>query len=109
MSTQRTKKVASLIHQTIAIELASLMNTPKVTINAVDVSPDLRNATAWLGIISKDAAEKAKLLATAQYHRDAMQRAIASRLATKFIPRLQLKLDAGADHADRINHILHNS
>jgi ribosome-binding factor A len=106
---QRTRKVASLIHQTIALQLSDLMNTPSVTITGVDVSPDLRNATGWVAIIADSEDKRNKLMATVQYHRDELQRTMAAKLTTKFVPRLELKLDTGADHADKIAKILRNS
>ena len=106
---QRTNKVASLVQQIAAMSLRDHLAEPKITVTSVDVSPDLRHATVWVGIIHRDEAELESLLAAATRQQGAVQRAVAAGLTTKFVPRIAIKHDTGADHAERINKLIYDS
>ena len=105
---QRTAKVESLIRQVVASELPRLLEAKSSLINvtAVDVAPDLRNATVWLGILAKDEAETQKLMTAVQDVRSEIQHELASRMTTKFVSRVHFRLDTGALYAEHINSLL---
>jgi ribosome-binding factor A len=100
--TQRTEKVASLIKQIVATELAARLRTPEVTVTAVDVSPDLRQATIWLGLLDSSS----DLLERVVAERPGIQSAVARQLTTKFVPRLHFKADSGGEYADHISRLI---
>ena len=103
--TQRTRKVASLIQQIVAEELRVNVPAPEITVTSVDVSPDLRNARVWLGIVASENRQK-ELLKKVEESRSTMQAGLARRMTTKFVPRLAFELDKGGEHADYINRLL---
>lgn len=103
--TQRTKKVSSLIQQIVAEELRIHVPAPEMSVTSVDVSPDLRNARVWLGIVSDEERQK-EIVAQVDRSRSEIQAALAHRMTTKFVPRLSFELDKGGEHADYINRLL---
>lgn len=103
---ERTRKVESLIHHLVAAELTQLSESARLTITKVQVSPDLRNATIWVGVLADDDAAAQELFTTATKHRAAFQEAIARNLTTKFVPRLTLERDSGGQYAQHITKLI---
>jgi ribosome-binding factor A len=103
---QRTRKVSSLIKHIIAAELTQLPDSAYLTVTTVDVSPDLRQATVWIGVIAgsnKEAEERFKGLETAQ---NRFQGAVAKGLTTKFTPKLAFKHDTSGAYAEDITKLI---
>ena len=81
-----------------------LMNL-NVTVTEVRVSPDLKNATAFIMPLggSKEAEAVSALNRAAPYFRAQLARAVKLR----FAPSVTFALDTSFDHANRINELLH--
>jgi ribosome-binding factor A len=105
---QRTKKVASLVQQAVAAELSRVPEAARLTVTTVDVSPDLRFCTVWIGVLAPpgDSARAKKLFEVAVEARAQLQKAVARQLTTKFIPRLTLAHDTGGEYAAEINQLI---
>jgi ribosome-binding factor A len=105
---ERTKKVASLVQQVVAAELALSPEAARLTVTAVDISPDLRSCTVWIGVLTPPGkeAQGAKLFGAAVHMRSQLQAAVARRLTTKFVPRLTLARDTGGEYAAEINQLI---
>ncbi|HUC20111.1 MAG TPA: ribosome-binding factor A [Candidatus Polarisedimenticolaceae bacterium] len=103
---QRTHKVSSLIRQIVAAELAGLPESAYLTVTNVEVSPDLRQATVWIGIIAKTEEEAAKLFKAALGAQNHFQTAVARGLTTKFTPRLTIKHDSSGAYAEDISRLI---
>lgn len=71
-----------------------------VTVTAVDVSPDLRQAVVYLSSLPEPAAE-----ALAD-HRAQLQRAIGREVRMKRTPLLSFAVDPGVVHGSRVEEIL---
>ncbi len=101
---QRIPKVESLVQQTVAAELVRVLerDSGRVTVTRVDVSPDMRHAIIWLGIIGDDTHIFARLKREAH----SIQAGVAAKMATKFIPRIEFKYDSGGAHAADIERLL---
>ena len=104
---QRVAKMESLIQAVVAGELPKLLDrdAATVTVTRVDASPDLRNATVWIGLLGA-AAEREQLWARLEQERSALQSALAEKVATKFVPRLHLRQDTGGEYAERMEQLL---
>ena len=76
-----------------------------VTVTEVRVSPDLKNATAYVMPLGgrNGAAVIEGLTRSAGYLRGQLARAVSLR----FSPSLSFALDTSFDHASRINELLH--
>jgi ribosome-binding factor A len=107
---QRTEKVESIVQQTVAIEIVNLMgqDAARITVTSVDVSPDLRHATIWLGILGDSRLQK-QLFDRVVGGAGDLQRAVYSKMTTKFVPYLEFKIDTGGEYAAGIDKLLKNS
>jgi ribosome-binding factor A len=76
-----------------------------ITVNAVDVSPDLRNATVHVGILGT-AAQQRQTLERLQQHRVVLQAETAKRVVLKFTPHLHFQLDESIERGSRVLDIL---
>ena len=76
-----------------------------VTIQEVDVTPDLRHAHVYIGVIGTD-EEQREALAKLHDHRLRLQRESSKRVVMKFTPQLHFKLDTAGERGDRILHLL---
>ena len=106
MKGKRVYQVEEVVHRTVAAQIPQELPdlAPHVTVTHMDVSPDLRHATAWIGVVGETDGEKAiqRLSGLA----GAFQAGIAKALATKFTPRLHFKLDTNAQYAEDIDRLL---
>ncbi len=102
----RTEKIESTVHHEVAQALAELLpHDSIITVTGVEVAPDLKKATVWIGVLGKD--EQDVMSQIEQVRRD-VQKVVNKRLTTKFVPRLTFKSDHGGAYADRINRVLKN-
>lgn len=102
---QRIAKVESVVRQTVATALSELLGPEgaAVTVTAVEVSPDLRHATVWIGVVGADPETSFKLV---REYQSQLQRRLAGTLTTKFVPRLELRLDSGGEYAAHVTDLL---
>lgn len=103
---QRTDKVASLIQQMVATELRGLLGAPELSVTAVDVSPDLRQATVWLSVVTSDQTRAVELFKQVEAERGPIQAAVAKQMTTKFVPRIQFRHDTSGQYAEHIARIM---
>lgn len=83
---------------------AILMDATDLSITEVRISPDLKNATAYvIGLGNKDVSEKIDALnnSTRIFQKD-----ISHQLNLKFTPRIRFKFDDVYNHAQNIESIL---
>lgn len=106
---QRTEKVASLIQQIVAEGLLSELSgdMARITVTQVEVAPDLRYATVWIGVAADGPAQQ-QLFERVEGLRPDLQRDVAAQLTTKFVPRLSLKLDTGGQYAAQMERLLND-
>ncbi|MCP4848293.1 MAG: 30S ribosome-binding factor RbfA [Verrucomicrobiaceae bacterium] len=76
-----------------------------VTINDVDVTPDLRKGHVFLGIIGADGGDEA-IVARLNRERGSIQRRLAKRVVLKFTPKLSFKADGSVERGVRTLSIL---
>jgi ribosome-binding factor A len=76
-----------------------------VTVQQIDVTPDLKHAHAFISIIGSDEDRHASM-AVLHAARAQLQNALAKRVVLKFTPQLHFKLDEAAERGDRVLHIL---
>lgn len=99
----RLDKVNSNIKQIfgeIIQKEADLPPDTMVTISAVETSKNLQTSTVWLLVLPFDKSQKTlRKLQPQMYH---LQGIFNRELKIKPLPRLILKIDHGAEHADNI-------
>ena len=78
-----------------------------VTVSEVRVSPDLRNATAFVSPLG--GGDAGPLLKAMQRIKPFLRRQIASDMALKFAPNISFEADGSFDEAERISKLLNSS
>jgi ribosome-binding factor A len=76
-----------------------------VTIQQVDVTPDLKHAHVFVSVIGNEEEQK-QALATLHDTRADLQRALSKRVVLKYTPHLHFKNDTAAERGDRVLNIL---
>jgi ribosome-binding factor A len=107
---QRQLRVGEELRHVLArlIERGALrdpaLNGLPITVTEVRVSPDLKNATAFVVPLGgKGGAEAVKALNHAQAY---LRGLVAGEMRLRFVPRLAFALDTSFDNASRIERIL---
>lgn len=76
-----------------------------VTVTEVRVSPDLKNATAY--VMPLGGQHRAEVIAALTRSAGFLRGQIAREVPLRFTPGLSFALDTSFDHASRINELLH--
>ncbi|MFI5240478.1 MAG: ribosome-binding factor A [Candidatus Saccharimonadia bacterium] len=105
---QRIAKVESLVQQVVAKSLIEVLpgESARLTITGVDVSPDIRSATVWVGVLADDEPAQQALFDRVVGMAGVLQQQLARVITTKFVPRLTFRLDTGGRYAEHINRLL---
>ncbi len=112
--TQRQLRVGEQLRHMIAETLqrghfddeALIDDAPNVTVSEVRVSPDLKNATAY--VMSLGGAHMDEILPALNDAAPYFQKEINRQSELKFTPRLSFVRDHSFEEAQRIEEILHN-
>jgi ribosome-binding factor A len=103
---QRLLRVRELLKREIGSILARGYDFDAlVTINDVDVTPDLRKGHVFIGIIGADGRGNA-IVARLNRDRGSIQRQLAKRVVLKFTPKLHFKMDGSVERGVRTLSIL---
>ena len=76
-----------------------------VTVTAVEMAPDMRNATVHVSVMGSPAQAQLALRGLAS-SAGFLQAQIADRIDTRYVPRLAFKLDAGVKQSIEIARVL---
>ncbi len=76
-----------------------------VTVHAVDVTPDLRQAHVFVSVIG-DPKQHSSVLSILHKHRVELQRQLARRVVLKFTPQLHFRIDDSIERGTRVIDIL---
>ncbi len=77
-----------------------------ITVTEVRVSPDLRNATAY--IVTLGGAHSAQTVKALNQTKAYFRHVIAQNVALRFVPQLHFQADTSFEYADKIERILHD-
>jgi ribosome-binding factor A len=99
------------VNESIKRELGALIRreftfqAKLVTVQEVDITPDLKSAHVYIGVFGSPDEQHAAL---AQLHeaRPRLQRELSRRVIMKFTPHLHFKLDTTGERGDRILQII---
>lgn len=79
-----------------------------ITVTEVDVSPDMRNATAYVSPLG-GAVKDEMMIKLLNKHIGLFNHAIAKELTMKFAPKLKFASDNRFEYAARIEELLHRA
>ncbi len=106
---RRADRVAEAIREDVATFLRVGAKDPRligmVTITAVDVPRDLRQAKIYVSILGTD-TERAATLEALESMKGHLRSRLAKSLALRIAPELSFKLDESVAHAARIESLL---
>ena len=80
------------------------LRAASITVTAVDVSPDLRNATAF--VMPLGGADEARLLAAMRRAAPWFRARVGEQARLRYAPEIRFELDRSFDEADRIGTLL---
>ncbi|MFO1080397.1 MAG: 30S ribosome-binding factor RbfA [Reyranellaceae bacterium] len=80
------------------------LRAASITVTAVDVSPDLRNATAF--VMPLGGQDEARLLAAMKRAAPWFRARVGERAGLRFAPEIRFQIDRSFDEADRIGALL---
>ncbi|MGH7717390.1 MAG: 30S ribosome-binding factor RbfA [Gemmatimonadaceae bacterium] len=106
---RRADRVAEAIREEVATFLAEGVKDPRVvgfvTVTAVDVTPDLRQARIFVSVMGSDEERAATFegLASLAAH---LRPLVARRLRLRFAPELEFRADPSVERAARIETLL---
>lgn len=103
----RMARVAEILKRELSVVI--LREIPSdgglITVTAVDVSPDLRNASVHVGVLGT-AAQQKQALERLELKRPLLQAECAKRVVLKFTPHLSFRLDESLERGTRVLDIL---
>jgi len=108
MSTRRTAKAARAIREIISTAILLELNDPRiknVTVLDIDVATDMRSAKVYVSIMG-DEKEQSLCLRGLESSRGYLQKKIADRLTTRYIPVLTFVLDDSVKKSVEASRIL---
>ncbi len=82
------------------------LDSASVTVSEVRISPDLKNATAYVMPLAGHNTEE--VLDVLQEHAPVISRLVGGKIHLKFTPRLRFRLDDTFETASRIHSLLQN-
>jgi len=94
------REIGEAIRREIPVEEAGL-----VTVNNVDVSGDLRNATVFIGILGSAEQQKTGLTLL-RNQRSRIQDLVAKAVILKYTPRLRFLVDDSVQRGNRVLDII---
>jgi ribosome-binding factor A len=75
-----------------------------VTVNHVDVSPDLKNAHVFVSVLGSETSSS--VMAKLEEHRVSLQSELAKHVVLKYTPHLVFELDQSIERGARVIEIL---
>jgi len=110
---QRQLRVGEQVRHIIAETMSrghfthpALLNAGQVTVTEVRVSPDMRNATAY--VMALGGQDMDSILPALNDETRIFQKELGRQMNMKFTPRLTFRMDTTFDEVQRINLLLHD-
>jgi len=104
----RTERVSELIRRELAQVIAREMDDPRarfVSVTAVDVSKDLRNARVYVTRIDTNAGDPLEI-ETLRKAAGFLRKRLASALSLKTIPALNFVYDDSIERGVKLSHLI---
>lgn len=83
------------------------LDSTSVTVSEVRVSPDLKNATAY--VMPLAGSHREEVMQALAEHAPYLRHLVAQKVSLKFMPRIHYKLDTSFDEAGKISALLHEA
>jgi ribosome-binding factor A len=103
----RLLRVCELIKRELGVIVGREMkfDAPLVTIRAVDITPDLKNAHVFVSVIGTP-GQKKQAIAALEAARQHLQHELSRRVILKYTPHLHFQLDESIERGTRVLSLL---
>lgn len=99
----RIRKINELIREEASIAIAEIIGGEDfITVTAIETARDLKNAIIWVSILS----DPEKGMADLNSHKSEIQHRITGKMATKYTPKIEFKLDHSPEYVEKIDRLL---
>ncbi|MBN2217122.1 MAG: 30S ribosome-binding factor RbfA [Pirellulales bacterium] len=108
MRSRRVEKAAEAVREVVSWAILTELNDPRVrdvTVTYVEMSGDMRNAKVHVSIMG-DETKQSLGLRGLQHAAGFLQSKLASRIDTRYTPRIDFVLDQGVKQSIEISRIL---
>jgi ribosome-binding factor A len=105
---RRTERLAEEIREEVALLIASELKDPRigfVTVTRVEVTPDLRTARIYVGVLGTE-KQRTTSLAGLRQGAGFLRRALGRTLRLRHTPELVFQYDEGLEASDRVAKLL---
>jgi ribosome-binding factor A len=105
---RRTERLAEEIREEVALLIASELKDPRigfVTVTRVEVTPDLRTARIYVGVLGTE-KQRTTSLAGLKQGAGFLRRALGRTLRLRYTPELLFQYDEGLEASDRVAKLL---
>jgi len=105
---RRTEQIGEAIREEVASIISQGLKDPRigfVTITRAQVTPDLRHAKIFFGVLG-DTAQRDKTQTGLRQAAGFIRREVGKRLKLRFTPELTFQYDVGIDATDRVARLL---
>ena len=104
----RLKRVREVIKRELSelIQRELTFDGALVTVQDVDITPDLKHAYVFVSVLGNDDHDKERVLAKLHEHRKMFQAAMSKRVILKYTPQLHFKFDEALERGTRVIDLL---
>jgi len=105
---RRTARLGEEIREEVALLIVSELKDPRigfVTVTRVEVTPDLRTARVYVGVLGTEKQRQASLTGLRQAT-GFLRRALGQSLRLRYTPELVFTYDEGLEASDRVAQLL---
>ncbi len=103
----RLERVCEVIKRELGVIMVRELkfSSPLVTVSGVDITPDLKQAHVFMGVIGND-AQRREAIELLNKSRAMLQSELARRVVMKNTPHLNFKLDEALERGTRVISIM---
>ena len=105
---RRTERLGEEIREEVALLIAGELKDPRigfVTVTRVEVTPDLRTARIYVGVLGTE-KQRTTSLAGLKQGAGFLRRALGRTLRLRYTPELVFQYDEGLEASDRVAKLL---
>lgn len=100
---ERVRKINELVREEAGRAIAENISPDNfITVTAVESSPDLKKATIWVSIMT----DEKKAVDELESKKSVIQHSITSKMATKYTPKIEFKVDHSQAYVENIDRLL---
>lgn len=107
MAKHRLERVNELLRRELGelLRREMLFDAQLVTVQQVDITPDLKHAHVYMSVIGTP-AQRSAVITQLQAKRSHLQYQLSRRVIIKYTPQLHFKLDTGIERGTRVIHLM---